>query len=239
MLRVGIQGVVSDFMNFRAMARVDNVTPPHDSILVDRLFQYVRKFRPSTLEINDDMVEYAARAMFNRQDAFRGCSWDGQNGTTGAVRKNYRADARAALEAALQFVRHEADGPAQPKDPAKRGWLGLGPEVERTQQDYALTDPVAAPAEVPPLKFGEFWDTMAELLNSGFHLVVFQAGNSVHAAVNGRGQDGATPLWLTTWQEEPAHAGGTKITGVPLYHLSNFSSFRILGTYKHTQEVPF
>jgi hypothetical protein len=317
MLRVGIQGIVSNFMDARTQARIANHTGPHERVLVHNLFQYVRKFRPSALEVTEDMVEYAARAAFNRTAAERGCTWAGSlNPTTEKTREEFRANARAAIEAALMFAAHEADAP-QPKDPDKRGFLGLGPIQERTQQDYALTNPPlggmtnketyypatgpvtgiteqlhrdkfrastegraartavkvilaavdankhltaetiddlahlvltyqapdqeatkAAPADVPPLKFGEFWDTMAELINSGFHLVVFQAGTNVFAAVNARGDDGVTPLWLVTVSEVPL-TGRAKPTSVPLYHLSNLSSFRILGTYKHTQEVPF
>jgi hypothetical protein len=239
MLRVGIQGILSSHM-------------PNGSdrdALLDRLFQYTRKFRPNTLEVTEDMVEYAARAAFQRHDAYRGAHWAragvGITPTTEATREEFRRNARAALEAAQDFTRLEADAP-EPKDPAKRGWFGLGPEVERTKDDYALTEPVAEPqwAETandrPALKFGQFWDTMAGLLIDGMqHLVVFRADGNVYAAIAGRGADGVTPLWLAAVSEHNVRAAGTKMDGVPLYHLSHLSSFTILGTYQHAQDVPF
>jgi hypothetical protein len=228
-------------MDRRTQARIANITGPHESELVNSLFQYTRKFRPNTLEVTEDMVEYAARAAFQRHDAYRGAHWSrvgvGITPTTEATREEFRRNARAALDAAQEFTRHEADAPA-PKDPAKRGWLGLGPEVERTKDDYALTEPVAV--DRPTLKFGQFWDTMAGLLIDGMqHLVVFRADGNVYAAIAGRGPDGVTPLWLAAVSEHNVRAAGTKMDGVPLYHLSHLSSFTILGTYQHAQDVPF
>jgi hypothetical protein len=96
-----------------------------------------------------------------------------------------------------------------------------------------------APAR-PTLKFGAFWDVMAGLLIDGMqHLVVFRADGTVYAAVSARGADGVTPIWLAAVSEHNVRAAGTKVDAVPLYHLSHLSSFQILGTYQHAQDVPF
>lgn len=234
MLRVGIQGIVSSFMYQRAQAHDGKRGTVHDSELVNSLFQYVRHFRPNALEVTEDMVEYAARAAFQRNDAYRGANWArggvGINPTTEATREEFRRNARTALDAAQEFTRHEADAP-EPKDPHFIGGIIKHPQAD----DMVLAD------DRPALKFGAFWDVMQGLLIDGQqHLVVFRAGGNVYAAIAARGDDGATPIWLVSLSGSVEDGSwANKHNHRPLYHLSNLSGFTILGTYQHVQDCPF
>lgn len=72
--------------------------------------------------ITDELVECAAKAAFNRPGVIRGCHWEpNYNPTTEAEREEFRGNARAAIEAAIQFMQ-DAGKEAPTKDAGKPEW---------------------------------------------------------------------------------------------------------------------